>query len=106
MAKYYYTSLAAIIPTPFPGDQKTPGPPVFNSPRIQLEHVLSDLKIRAERADLVDGRRILRTLTENLWLMQKDATGYYVGFGKSKYYWTETNPITDADAYLRKWVAL
>lgn len=103
MPKYHYTTLPAIIPAPFPGDAKTAGPPIITSPRVLLEHALFDLKIRTERADLVDGRRVFRTRTENLWLMQKDATGYFVATGAKNYYWTPTNPVAETDAFLRRW---
>jgi hypothetical protein len=103
VAKWHYTTLPAIIPAPFPGDAKTPGPAIIQSPRVLMEHVLFDRKIKTERADLVDGRRVFRTRTENLWLMQKDANGYFVSFANQKYYWTPTNPVTESDAFLRKW---
>lgn len=105
MDPYFYTQLLGAIPAPFPGDAKTAGPPVIMSDRILMEHALKDRRIVAERADLEDGRRVFRVETRYLWLMQKDGTGYYVPFGKKKYYWTEANPISEAE-FIREWVTL
>ena len=103
---YYYTSIPGTIPAPFPGDAKTPGPPIIFSDRILLEHALKDLRIVSERADLVDGRRAFRVEERYLWMMQKDATGYFIGFSNKKYYFTPTDPVTDADVYLRFWTTM
>lgn len=100
---YFYTTLPAIIPTPFPGDAKTAGPPIITNPRVLMEHQLFDLRIKTDRADLKDGRRVFRT--EDRWLerMQKDAVGYFIELMKVRYYWTATNPVTENDGFFHEW---
>lgn len=100
---YYYTVLPNIFPVPFPGDAVIPGPPVINNPRVLLEHAIFDRKIRAERVDLLDGRRVFRTLPFFLQRMQKDAIGYFIGIAKWKFYFTAANPVAPADGFFHDW---
>ena len=103
MPTYYYTQIPGIIPAPFPGDAKTAGPPIITNPRVLLEHQVFDLRIITYRADLIDGRRVLRTEDRFLERMQKDADGYFIEVMKVKYYWTATNPVTDNDGFIHEW---
>jgi hypothetical protein len=102
--KYYYTTIPGIIPAPFPGDAKTPGPPIIANPRVLMEHQLMDFKIVAYRADLTDLRRVFRILPRFLERIPlKDPTGHYIELMKVKYYWVETNPVTENDTFVNRW---
>ena len=100
---FYYTVILPVIPAPDPGDASKAGPPVITSPRVLMEHYLFDMRIRAERADLTDGRRVFRV--EDRWLdrMQHDALGFFVSFAKLKFYWVPVDPVTVNDTYERYW---
>lgn len=100
---YYYTTIPAIIPAPFPGDAVKAGPPIITNPRVLMEHQLFDLKIVSYRADLEDGRRVFRTDDRFLERMRKDAGGYFIELMKVKYYFTATNPVSDQDAFFHEW---
>lgn len=103
MPTYFYTALPGIIPAPFPGDAKTPGPAIITNPRLLMEHQLKDLKIVSYRALLVDGRIVFRT--DDMWIerMRKDVDGYFIEVMNVKYYFTTTNPVTDQDAFFHEW---
>lgn len=100
---YFYTSLPNIFPVPFPGDAVVAGPPVILNPRVLLEHAIFDRKIRAQRADLLDGRRVFRVEQKFLERMQKDAHGYYISIANVKYYWTASNPVLPSDGFFHEW---
>lgn len=103
MEPYYYTELPGIIPTPFPGDEKTAGPPIIMNPRVLIEHSIFDFRIVAYRADLTDGRRVFRTEARFTERMLKDANGFFLSFLNNKYYWTLTNPVTANDTFVHEW---
>lgn len=106
MTTYFYTTIPGVIPAPFPGDANVAGPPVIFSARVLLEHALLATRIDADRADLVDSRRILRVEERFLERMQKDGFGYFINIGKTKFYFVAQDPITPADAFVREWSPL
>lgn len=111
---WWYVQLPPDIPAPSVLD----GPPIITRERILAEHAIVDLRAPAERADLMDGRRVYRLREYFLWLMPKDQTGRFVWAGvektstptgtprTKKLYWSSTSPITGNDVIIRDWVRL
>ena len=111
---WWYVECPPDIPAPSVVD----GPPIITRERVLVEHSLVDLRAPAERADLLDGRRVYRLREYFLWLMPKDQNGRFVWAGVAKapspmgtptpkrLYWSSTSPISGNDVVVRDWVRL